>query len=220
MELSKLQRERAVDAVYNALRQGILSHLFKPGERLDVNDLAAKLGVSFTPVRHAIQRLAAEGLIEVRPRSGTFVASLSARDVEETFEIRSALECLAAEKAVGNVTARDIQRLRDLLKAMRRPVRTDEDAKAHERANSELHRVIVNASGNRRLAEVYESLNAHITIARIHSAGSDWKRRLRREQVEHEEIVAALERGQTDLLVKALRKHIYRAKDALVRGLK
>src|SRR6266704_2236481 len=103
MELTKIRRERAVDAVYEALRQAIVSSLMKPGERLKVDELAQKLGVSLTPVRSAIQQLANEGLVEIRPRSGTFVASLSPRDVEETFEIRCALECLAGEKASGNI---------------------------------------------------------------------------------------------------------------------
>jgi DNA-binding GntR family transcriptional regulator len=83
MELAKIQRERAVDAVYHALRQAIVSSLMKPGERLNVEELAGKLGVSLTPVRSAIQQLATEGLVEIHPRSGTFVASLSAQDVED-----------------------------------------------------------------------------------------------------------------------------------------
>jgi DNA-binding GntR family transcriptional regulator len=111
MELTRLKRERAVDAVHQALRQAILNSLLRPGERLNVEDLAGKLGVSLTPVRHAIQLLEAEGLIVVRPRSGTFVASLTARDIQETFDIRCALECLAAEKAIERITPEELHRL-------------------------------------------------------------------------------------------------------------
>jgi DNA-binding GntR family transcriptional regulator len=216
MELAKIQRERAVDAVYQALRQAIVSSLMKPGERLNVDELAQKLGVSLTPVRSAIQQLSNEGLVEIRPRSGTFVASLSPQDVEETFEIRCALECLAGEKASANITTQALKRLHELLRALRKPIRNEEGRKAHERDNSELHRAIVEASGSRRLLEMYEALNAHIKIARIHSAEANWPVRMQQEQSEHEEIVAALEKRDTDALVKALRKHIYRAKDALV----
>src|SRR6266699_5612982 len=146
MELTKIQRERAVDAVYQALRQAIVTSLMKPGERLNVDELAAKLGVSLTPVRSAIQQLATEGLVEIRPRSGTFVASLSPQDVEETFEIRCALECLAAEKAAANIGPRELKRLNELLRSLRKPIRSDEDRNAHERDNSELHRIIVEAA--------------------------------------------------------------------------
>src|SRR2546426_11188062 len=200
MELTKIRRERAVDAVYQALRQAIVSSLMKPGERLNVEELAGKLGVSLTPVRSAIQQLATEGLVEIHPSSGTFVASLSAQDVEETFQIRCALECLAGEKAVGKISAQELKRLRELLRSLRKPVRNDEDRKAHERDNSELHRTIVQASGNRRLLEMYDALNAHIKIARIHSAEAGWPARMQEEQSEHEQIVAALEkRGGAEL---------------------
>src|SRR5712691_10064851 len=120
MELAKLQRERAVDAVYQALRQAIVGSLLKPGERLNVDELAEKLGVSLTPVRSAIQQLATEGLVEIRPRSGTFVATLTAQDVEETFKIRCALECLAAEDALQNLNGQDVRRLKELLRSLKK----------------------------------------------------------------------------------------------------
>src|SRR5215831_14781982 len=160
MELAKIQRERAVDAVYQALRQAIVSSLMKPGERLNVDELAQKLGVSLTPVRSAIQQLANEGLVEIRPRSGTFVASLSPRDVEETFKIRCALECLAGEDAIHYMTPQQVRRMKELLRALRKPVRNETDRSAHETNNSELHQIIIQASGNQRLQEMYDALNA------------------------------------------------------------
>jgi DNA-binding GntR family transcriptional regulator len=208
-----------VDAVYEALREGILSHLFKPAERLHVDVLSEKLGVSLTPVRNAIQQLAAEGLVEIRPRSGTFVANLSVQDVEETFEIRSALECLAAEKAAVLIEPAELGRLRQLLASMNQPIRNAEGRKAHESDNSEFHRIIIQASRNRRLQEIYESLNAHLKIARIHGSEESWRNRLEEEQAEHVQMVAALENRDVDRVVTTLRKHIYRAKDALVASL-
>src|SRR5712664_219289 len=123
MELVKLERQRAVDAVYEVLRQAIVTHAIKPGERMNIEELAQKLGVSLTPVRGAIQQLSTEGLVEIRSRSGTFVASLTAQDVDETFRIRCALECLAAEDGLDNLGAKEIRRLKELLKSMRKPVR-------------------------------------------------------------------------------------------------
>jgi DNA-binding GntR family transcriptional regulator len=219
MELARIQRERAVDAVYQALRQAIVTCLIKPGERLNIYELAGKLGVSLTPVRSAVQQLATEGLVEIRPRSGTFVATLTPRDVEETFKIRCALECLAGEDAIHYVTPPQIRRLRELLRILRKPVRNEEDRDAHERNNSELHQIIVRASGNHRLDEIYEALNAHIRIVRIHAGEANWPERLQEEQQEHEAIVAALEARDCGALTAALRKHIYRAKDALVAAL-
>jgi DNA-binding GntR family transcriptional regulator len=220
MEFTKIQRERAVDSVYQAMRQAIVTCVIKPGERLNVEELAQKFGVSLTPVRGAIQQLATEGLIEIRPRSGTFVANLNAQEVDETFKIRCALECLAGEEAVRRISPEQIRRLKELLRSLKRKVVTDEDRKTHEKDNSELHQTIVEASGNRKLGEMYNALNAHIKIVRIHAAETNWPVRMQEEHAEHETIVAALEARDADALSAALRKHIYRAKDSMLAALK
>ncbi len=219
IELPVLGRRRATDDVYDILRQSILSNKFKPGQRLPMDDIARMLGVSLTPVRHAIQQLATEGLIEIRPRSGTFVASLDISEIAETFDIRVALECLAAEKAVVNASADQIKQMRRLVWALSEPVESEADRTHHEEKNSELHRLLIECSGNRRLSDMYESLKAHLKIARIHSAdafGTAWDQRLKKEQAEHEQIVAALEARDRDRLVTVLRTHIIRAKDDLI----
>lgn len=219
VEFVKLQRQRAVDAVYDALRSAIINSVLRPGERLNVDELAERLGVSLTPVRGAIQQLATEGLVEIRPRSGTFVASLTIQDVDETFRIRCALECLAGRDAIDKFTEADVRRLKEILRALKKPVRTEEDRAAHDRNNSELHQTIIRASGNRRLQEIYEGLNTHLRIARIHAGHIDWVSRLRDEQAEHEAIVAAIERRDAAGLETALTQHIYRAKDDMIRAL-
>ena len=219
MELVRLERQRAVDAVYDVLRQAIVTYSLKPGERMNIDELAQKLGVSLTPVRSAIQKLSTEGLVEIRSRSGTFVASLTSQDVDETFRIRCALECLGARDGLENL-AGQLDRMKELLEAMRKPVRNARGQNAHDLANSEFHQIIVRSAGNRRLIDMYEALNAHIKIARIHSSESNWSARVSREQSEHEAIVAAIAKRDADELCAALQAHIYRAKDALVATLR
>jgi DNA-binding GntR family transcriptional regulator len=219
MEFSKILRERAVDSVYQAMRKAIVSCQIEPGERLNVEDLAQKFGVSLTPVRGAIQQLATEGLIEIRPRSGTFVASLNHREVDETFKIRCALECLAGEEAIHKITPEQLYRLKELLRSLKRRVVTDDDRKTHEKDNSELHQIIVEAAGNRKLQEMYNALNAHIKIVRIHAGEANWPARMQEEQAEHEAIVSAVEAKDAEALKSALRKHIYRAKDSMLAAL-
>jgi len=216
MELTRLNRERAVDAVHQALKEAILSSVLHPGERLNVNSLAQQLGVSLTPVRHAIQLLAKEGLVEVKPRSGTFVATVSAEDLRDTFELRCALECLAVEKAVRRIRPPELRRLKALVRSMRAPIKDEAARKQYEEDNKEFHLILLRAAGNRRLMETYEALNAYIKIARIHASESDWGDRLSQDQDEHQAIVNAVEQGKTAQAVKAMRKHILRAMDSLV----
>lgn len=218
--LPKIEQRRAVDEVHQCLRDAILTKQFSPGQRLDMDSIARQLGVSLTPVRGAISLLAADGLVDVQPRSGTFIATVSPKDVEETMDIRCALECLAAEKAVARLTKEDLNEARRLLKLLSRPVRDERDSREHQNANSRLHNLLIRLSGNRMLAELYEKLKAHLTIARLHSRASDWRDRTRQEQMEHEEIVAAMERRDANAVVEALRRHILRAKESLLAGIK
>lgn len=219
MELTKLARRRATDDVYDSLRQAVLSHVFRPGDRLQITEIAEKLGVSPTPVRQAIQKLANEGLIEVHPRSGTYVATLDVQDIEETFDIRCALECLAAEKAVERVTDSDLGHLNELLRGLAEETVDEAGLRRHEQLNSELHATIVRVSGNRRLQEIHESLKANIQIARVHVVEGYRGGRFDVEQEEHAEIVAALEKRNAAWLQKALRQHIQRAKESLIKSL-
>jgi DNA-binding GntR family transcriptional regulator len=206
ISLGKIERRRAVDEVHQAIREAILDRRFPPRMRLNVDELASQLGVSLTPVRSAIQLLAAEGLVDVHSRSGTIVATLSRRD----------LECLAAETAAGRLSDDAIERARKLAAIMQKPVKNDSQRKAHEQANSEFHDIIIRASGNQRLADMYESLQAHIAMCRLHRIDETWQSRLPQEQKEHQEIVEALEKRDAAALAKALRSHILRAKDALL----
>jgi DNA-binding GntR family transcriptional regulator len=215
-KLPKLLRERASDSVYEALRNAILSSEFQPGQRLDVRHLAGQLGVSPTPIKEAITRLEAEALIEVRPRSGTFVTAVSPEDIYETFEIRCALECLAGEKAIAHAGPEDIEQLR----AMADSMATASDDSTHSAANVGFHKSIITLAGSDRLRDTYETLDAHIQIARIHLGRRDWTTRLDREHAEHLAIVDAITARQRDAAVAALRTHIMRAADSLVRDLR
>lgn len=224
MPLAPLRKKRATDEVYESLRSAILTRLFLPGQRLLSDELASQLGVSLTPIRHALSQLAVEGLIEVHPRSGTYVASMTPDEVEETFEIRAALEALAASRAVKRVTPEDLAGLDELLQRLAEPVRSEEERKRHESANLEFHRRLLEISGSKKLLELYESLHAHIQIARIHaSEGTNFaalRPRLQQEQREHEAIVAALRQRSASKLQTALRDHIGRAEASLLAALR
>jgi DNA-binding GntR family transcriptional regulator len=224
MALTPLRKKRATDEVYESLRAAILTRLFVPGQRLLSDELARELGVSLTPVRHALNQLAVEGLIEVHPRSGTYVASMSAEEVAETFEIRAALEALAAARAVKRVSETDLEQFEGLLKRLAVPVRTEEDRKRHESANLDFHRKLFEIAGSKRLLEMYESLHAHIQIARIHAQeGSNiaaLRPRFSQEQQEHEAIVKALRQKSAAKLEAALREHISRAEASLLGALR
>ena len=215
--MRRIARRRLSDDVYDQIRQAILNRRFQPGERLSIPDLAARFDVSQMPVRQAVERLHDEGLVDVRPRSGTYVAEVEEQDIAETFDIRRALERLAAETAVVNAKDRDITALDEMVARMDKLAGGAQvDPEGHDRLNSEFHRRIVALSGNNRLSEIYDELNAHLKIARVHLSSQDWGTRVEREQAEHREIVDALRRRGARELAEALSRHIERSKKALI----
>ena len=99
------------EVVAEALRDAIKSGMLAPGQRLMEIQLAEELGVSRTPVREAIRKLELEGYVVMMPRRGTYVANLSIRDVNDVFEIRTALDSLACGLAAERITESELESL-------------------------------------------------------------------------------------------------------------
>jgi DNA-binding GntR family transcriptional regulator len=94
--------------IYELVREKIFSRALKPGERLNINTLASQLRVSRTPVYQALLRLSRENLVTIEPRRITFVTALTVEDVANTYDLRLALELLAAEKGIHKIQASQI----------------------------------------------------------------------------------------------------------------
>ena len=212
--------QRLTDAAYRTLKDQILTQAFEPGQRLNVDELAGRLGMSRTPVKDALNALANEGLVEILPRKGTFVAGLSADTIAEVFELRRALELLAAELLVERVSDADIERLRDRLAALDAPLTAGADADEHLQRNLAFHRLFVELAGNRTLLEMYEELNAHIQIARVHARWQNWQQRRQQEREEHHAILRALSERNAGELATAVNAHIRRSQQSLVEDLR
>jgi DNA-binding GntR family transcriptional regulator len=103
---------------------------------------------------------------------------------------------------------------------LEKPVSTDLERSTHNQNNVSLHDLIIELSGNRKLVEFYQRLNAHIKIARIHYSRQEWEQRMEQEKEEHREILDAFEARDRDRLVKALRTHIQRAANCLLEDLR
>src|SRR6476620_10330330 len=105
------------ERVYGELRTRVLTRQEAAGAKLSLHVLAEELGVSRSPVHHALTRLVSEGLLTVRPRRGYYVAPVTARAVAEGYDVRLALELLAAEQAIPELSGDEIARFVDVLEA-------------------------------------------------------------------------------------------------------
>lgn len=180
---------------YAAIKDDILRGGLAPGAPISEAERAAALGISRTPVREALQMLAAEGLVEIFPKRGTLVARLSARDVRESFELREAVEAACARLAAERRTDED-------LAAMRRALH---GAPSYQRGAT-FHRAVVAASGNRYLRQVFESTSGRIDLASRLAARAAVSSH--HPSSTHEAVFTAIEAKDGPAAEEAMRRHL------------
>lgn len=150
--------------VHRHLRRSIIMGHRKPNERLDIQELARYYGSSVTPVRDALQMLAQEGLVTIKPRSGCFVTHVTLKELRDLYDLRLILESAAAERAALRITDEQIEELRRVHSAGY----TGDDEESYDRytdENRRFHYLVAEASGNHELAEMLGRL--HDRLARF-----------------------------------------------------
>lgn len=191
------------DAVYEALRQAILAGELAPGRRLRSDALAGELNVSRTPVREALRKLEAEGLVEAS-RSALVVRQLSEEDLTEIFYVREALEGMAARLAAENATRAEIDELAALVEDMGAVAARDNVA-GLRRLTGEFHVLVCRASHNKRLIR---SLTALLDHARQAQTSTLYLPRRPAEALEeHAALLRAIERRDPDQAETLARAH-------------
>ncbi|OPL08333.1 MAG: hypothetical protein AVO33_11410 [delta proteobacterium ML8_F1] len=151
-------RPAAHREIFEVLKERIVSLVYEPGEPLNEKELALEFKVSRTPVREALLRLSQMGLVEMRPRVGTFVTLIDLRQVIQAYEVKTNLEALAAQLASHRATQAQIEALFDIIE------RFDtydlvRDYSACISEDQEFHRIVRSAAGNPLLIEMLEELN-------------------------------------------------------------
>lgn len=164
------------DDVYLRLRDGIIDGTFAPGEQLRDGELATWLGVSRTPVREALLRLAQGGLVVSRPGRSTVVSSLDVRSTREARDVVAAMHALAVREAVDHLTAAHLTAMRDAERRFSAALEAG-DIDAALRADDDFHDIPVAVSGNRAIATVLEQYMPVLRrLERVRFASADGKR--------------------------------------------
>jgi DNA-binding GntR family transcriptional regulator len=213
VRFERIEHPNLTDRVYGVLKERILSQEIEVGTRLRDEELAAQLGVSRTPVREALMYLSQEGLVEVYPRSGTRVRTFTEEDIEEIFEVRTALETLAVRKAAARLKPPQVERLRGLWEGAEQALANGDPAPALT-LDRELHRLILEESGNGRLKEIMARLNDYVALFRNLGARTPDHRGY---TAELPEILSALEQRDAEGAAVALARHIQLAKEQTLR---
>lgn len=160
------------DNVYQRLRDAIVDGTFEPGEQLKDAELAAWIGVSRTPVREALLRLATSGLVVSLPGRSTYVSPIDARVLQEARDVVAAMHELAIGETAGKLTAAELDRMRTANRRFEKALAEKDAAKALE-ADDDFHAVPVAASNNRALQSVLEHFGPVVRRAELQRFQSD-----------------------------------------------
>lgn len=201
-------QERLVDEVYQRLRELIFQNSYTPGQRLDIENIAEQLGISRQPVVEAINRLAREGLLVIRPRVGTFVRKLSSQDVHDILETRLMMELFAVTQGQPQP-----EELRELYRYIDRMDELVYQGPFHYLTYNELdvqfHRALVRLAHNPLIERLYDELHAqYVPVQAFYRKALEYTLSA---YGEHRSIVDALANGDTGAATAVLETHIRNA---------
>lgn len=205
------------DVVFNTLRQSILIGELKPGERLMELHLANRLGVSRTPIREAIHKLALEGLVTIVPRRGAEVAQITEKSMNDVLEVRRALDALCAELACERITEEGLQALGAACGDFEQCVKTKDNKKIAQ-ADVALHNIIVQATGNQRLIQLVNNLSEQMYRYRFEYIKDSSQHGTLIE--EHRIIYQSILHKDRETAAAAARTHIDNQKKAIIRQIR
>jgi len=210
---SRLQVTSVVERAYSALRERILSGDLEHHAKLRQEDLAAQLGISRTPVREALGRLAADGLVELLPNRGARVADITPDDMRCAYEARLVIEPPAAALAAARRDGEALARMRAAIAEHRSATR---DVRVAFAANRDFHLALVAGSGNAFLLRFVEHLWARRLGLRIYEAQRSSRDLIALDAEQHEGIADAVQRGDAQRAERRTREHIAGAMEVLL----
>ncbi|MCI0397444.1 MAG: GntR family transcriptional regulator [Chloroflexi bacterium] len=203
-------REQIVDTIRNAIIQGKL----KPGEKIPEQELAEQLGVSRTPIREAIRILEQQGLVQTRPKNGTYIASPDWEEVRDSLHVRIALEELAVRQAAERLTpsqwAEVCEKLQSLLDGMHEAVAQDDQIAATE-LDIEWHTLLIDAAQNRYLSRFWRDTGLPFLVwSPERELYPFTPERVSIFYSRHQELLASLRERDPDQCAAGVRSHILR----------
>jgi len=189
------------EQVYEELRMRVLTRHHAPGAKLSLHVLADELGVSRSPVHHALTRLVAEGLLTVKARRGYYATPVTAIALAEGYDVRLALELHAAERTVGQLAGPELVAFRTLLDATGEAISHAE----WDAANAAFHEHQIDIAGNALLSGFYRELSVNLMMQVLRGGRVEGHGQL---VTEHRAIVEAFETGDVESARRAIREHI------------
>lgn len=216
-KLSKINKPLSLSSIaYNALREHILSFHLKQNVVYNEVAVAQELGLSRTPVREALLKLASLGMITFLPRRGFVVSNYTLQDVEEVFELREIIETAIARKITATITREDIETLESHI-ATQREAAAARDSHSFMLSDREFHFFCFTLAKNKKLVKTINNFRdlCHLMGANAFKSEGNYDRNI----AEHEAIIASLQSGKAGKVEKAVSQHLSQVKETVKKTL-
>ena len=200
--------------VYQNLRKKIVYRDYPPGHKLTIRELQKTFGVSNSPIKDALFKLAGEGFVEISSRKGTYVKDITIKDILEIEQTRIIIEAGAVEVVAQKISDEELAKLEQLYENTLMRGKKFDYMVFMER-DFEFHNEIIRLTENDRLTQIYEQLNAHLQIARFKVA-QNIKKRLPWTNSDHRKIIKALSLRNPQKAREAVTEHRVKARNALL----
>lgn len=202
------------ESIAEVLRSEIVQGVLVPGTKLSEGRLAERFGTSRMPVREALQMLARADFVLVEQRRGTFVRGVSQREIVDLYEVREALEGMAARLCAVRASEELLGELDTLMRAMHDAVDSDDSA-AYIAADEALHESIFRGSANARLMDQYRLLTDHLHRNFLSTVVTRRPGRLARSMAEHQAVIEAVRMRDADSAERTMRHHVMQGRQEL-----
>ena len=201
------------EAIFQKLRSLLVEGAIAPGSKLNERELAERLHVSRTPIREAIRRLAADGLVELIANRGAIAVQLSLADVMHTFDVIAQLEGYSGELAAKNISHATLSELEALQYEMMASY-ARRDLSSYYKLNLGIHYLINQAANNPVLSQLFTQVNARIEALRFRSNqnGVKWEKAVE----EHQEMIDALKARDSERMRKVMIQHVMNKRDVVI----
>ena len=205
-----------MEDITNSLRDAIIEGKLQPGQQIVEKELQKTLGVSRAPIREALLKLEGQGLVDIVPRKGSFVRTITARFIQENFIIRAWLEGLAARISSEYLKQSDYDRFENILKGMAELAKK-KDFKGYFYRHWDFHNVFIKASQNELLIEKVEVLRRQSLW--LSYSVTYFEKKHKMSQAIHARIIEIFRKGNPDEVEKEIRHHILNATQEYVKYL-
>ncbi|PLV59169.1 GntR family transcriptional regulator [Thermotoga sp. KOL6] len=208
--MKKIEVDLVRTKVYNLLKEMILNHELRLGEKLNVRELSEKLGISFTPVRDALLQLSSEGLVRVVPRVGFFVTEVDEKFIMETIETRLMMEVFCLDNYFERIaSSEEIRTIKEEIEEVERSSRRD----LFDDSDKRLHKLFIRASKNELIISLYEKIWDRIDLVR------HLNERYTVSNEEHKELVQKILQGDKEGAIDKLKEHLKNVERETLRNL-